>query len=49
VNTLAALISQGVTVEDVAFLQVGTHPALTASPLAYQIVSAAERALASAA
>jgi NADH oxidase (H2O2-forming) len=49
VNTLAALISQGVTVEDVAFLQVGTHPALTASPLAYQIVNAAERALPSAA
>ena len=45
-NTLAALISQGVTAEDVAFLQVGTHPALTASPLAYQIVNAAERALA---
>jgi NADPH-dependent 2,4-dienoyl-CoA reductase/sulfur reductase-like enzyme len=49
VNTLAALVSQGVTVEDVAFLQVGTHPALTASPLAYQVVNAAERALAAAA
>jgi len=49
VNTLAVLVSQGVTVEDVAFLQVGTHPALTASPLAYQVVNAAERALAAAA
>ena len=44
-NTLAALISQGVTAEDVAFLQVGTHPAFTASPLASQVVNAAERAL----
>ncbi len=46
VNILAALISQGVTAEDVVFLQVGTHPALTASPLAYQLVTAAEQALA---
>ncbi|GAG69415.1 unnamed protein product, partial [marine sediment metagenome] len=45
-NILAALISQGVTAEDVVFLQVGTHPALTASPLAYQLVTAAEQALA---
>ena len=45
-NTAAALISQGVTAEDVVFLQVGTHPALTASPLASQIVNAAERAIA---
>ncbi|MBE9500803.1 MAG: FAD-dependent oxidoreductase [Chloroflexi bacterium] len=45
-NTLAALISQGVTAEDVTFLQVGTHPAFTASPLASQIVNAAERAIA---
>lgn len=44
-NIVAALISKGVTAEDVTFFQMGTHPALTATPLAYQLVSAAEDAL----
>jgi NADH oxidase (H2O2-forming) len=32
-------------VDDIATFQVGTHPALTASPIAYQITNAAEIAL----
>jgi NADH oxidase (H2O2-forming) len=44
-NVMAALISAGSTARDVATFQIGTHPALTASPIAYQIVNAAEHAL----
>ncbi len=31
---------------DIATFQTGTHPALTASPIAYQLVNAAESAIA---
>ena len=31
--------------DDIATFQMGTHPALTASPIAYQLVNAAENAL----
>jgi hypothetical protein len=34
------------TAEDIAMFQMGTHPALTASPIAYPLVNAAEVALA---
>lgn len=44
-NVMAATISSRMTVDEVAALQVGTHPALTASPLVYQIVNAAEEAV----
>ncbi len=44
-NCIATLIAVRMTVDRVATLQVGTHPALTASPLAYQIVKAAEEAM----
>ena len=30
------------TAEQLALFQIGTHPALTCSPIAYQIVNAAE-------
>ena len=32
--------------DDIATFQTGTHPALTASPIAYQLVNAAEIAIA---
>jgi hypothetical protein len=33
------------TAEDIAMFQMGTHPALTASPIAYPLVNAAEVAI----
>lgn len=45
-NVIAALIAGGMTAEQVAVSQVGTHPMLTASPRVYQIVNAADQALA---
>lgn len=44
-NCMAVLIAAEMTADQVATLRVGTHPALTASPLVYQIVNAAEDAL----
>jgi NADPH-dependent 2,4-dienoyl-CoA reductase/sulfur reductase-like enzyme len=44
-NVMAQSIAAGMTANDMALSQVGTHPALTASPLVYQIVNAAEEAL----
>lgn len=41
VNVIAALIQKRAQVEEVVKLQIGTHPALTPSPIAYPIVSAA--------
>jgi len=45
VNILAVMIQRRMRAEDIATFQMGTHPALTASPIAYQIVNAAEAAL----
>jgi hypothetical protein len=45
-NIMAQAIAAGMTAGEMALLQVGTHPALTASPLVYQIVNAAEEAVA---
>jgi len=45
-NIMAQAIATGMTASDIAVSQVGTHPALTASPLVYQIVNAAEEAVA---
>lgn len=45
VNMLSACIGKKMTFDDIAAFQIGTHPALTASPIAYQIVNAAEIAL----
>jgi NADPH-dependent 2,4-dienoyl-CoA reductase/sulfur reductase-like enzyme len=44
-NIVAATIVNGMTMEQVAMFPMGTHPWLTASPLAYQITDAASDAL----
>ncbi|MDP8254732.1 MAG: FAD-dependent oxidoreductase [Candidatus Alcyoniella australis] len=45
INALSACIQQRMTFDDIAIFQIGTHPALTASPVAYQLVNAAEMAM----
>jgi NADH oxidase (H2O2-forming) len=45
INTVSACISRRMTADDIAMFQTGTHPALTASPVAYQLVNAAEIAI----
>lgn len=45
INVIACMIQNGVTADRIATCQVGTHPALTASPIAYPLFNAAERAL----
>jgi len=42
INVISACIQQKMTAEDMAIFQMGTHPALTASPISYQLVNAAE-------
>lgn len=44
VNILAVAIQTGLTAEDLATMQYATHPLLTASPIAYQVMVAAENA-----
>jgi len=44
INAISAFISKKMTADDIALFQAGTHPALTASPIAYQLVNAAESA-----
>jgi len=44
-NVIGACIQHSMTAYDISLLQVGTHPALTASPIAYQLVNAAELAI----
>jgi NADH oxidase (H2O2-forming) len=46
INTLSACIQKKMTAEGIAMFQTGTHPALTASPIAYPLVNAAELAIA---
>jgi len=46
INAISACISNRMTADDIALFQTGTHPGLTASPIAYQLVNAAEIALA---
>ena len=45
INTISACIQNKMTADDIATFQIGTHPAVTASPIAYQLVNAAEMAL----
>jgi NADPH-dependent 2,4-dienoyl-CoA reductase/sulfur reductase-like enzyme len=45
INAISACIQNRMTAEDIAMFQIGTHPALTASPIAYHIVNAAEMAI----
>ena len=45
INAASAFVSKRMTAEEVAMFQAATHPALTASPIAYQLVNAAEDAV----
>ena len=45
INIASACIQSRMAVDEIASFQMGTHPALTASPIAYQFVNAAEIAL----
>jgi NADH oxidase (H2O2-forming) len=45
VNLIASLIQTRMHADQIATFQMGTHPALTASPIAYQLVNAAEQVL----
>ena len=45
VNAISACIHYRMTIDDIASFQMGTHPALTASPVVYPLVNAAEMAL----
>jgi len=45
INAISACVQSRMTAEEIAMFQIGTHPALTASPIAYHIVNAAEMAV----
>lgn len=45
INFIGALIQHKMRADEICAVQVGTHPMLTASPIAYQIVNAAQVAL----
>lgn len=45
INVISACILHRMTADDIATFQTGTHPGLTASPIAYQLVNAAEMAI----
>jgi NADH oxidase (H2O2-forming) len=45
INVVSACIQHSMTAHEVSLFQMGTHPALTASPIVYQMVNAAELAV----
>lgn len=45
INVIAACIQKRMTAEDIAMFQMGTHPALTASPVSYPLTNAAEMSI----
>lgn len=45
VNAISACIQKKMTADDIATFQMATHPAVTASPIAYPLVNAAEMAI----
>jgi pyruvate/2-oxoglutarate dehydrogenase complex dihydrolipoamide dehydrogenase (E3) component len=45
INVISACIQHKMTAYQVSLFQMGTHPALCASPIAYQAVNAAEEAV----
>ena len=45
INAISACIRNKMTANEITAFQMGTHPALTASPIAYQLANAAEMAL----
>ncbi len=46
INAISACLSKKMTADEIATFQTGTHPVLTASPVGYQLVNAAEMAIA---
>ena len=46
INAISACVQSRMTAEQMATFQIGTHPALTASPIAYHVLNAAEMAVA---
>lgn len=42
INVISACVHEKMTVDNIAAFSMGTHPALTASPIAYQLTNAAE-------
>jgi len=44
INTISACIQSKMRADDMAVFQIGTHPAVTASPISYQMANAAELA-----
>jgi len=45
INAISACVQGRMTAEQIAMFQLGTHPALTASPVSYALVNAAEIAI----
>lgn len=45
INGISACIQRRMNANDIATFQIGTHPAVTSSPIAYPLVNAAEMAL----
>jgi len=45
INLIGAMIQHKMRVDEICTFQMGTHPMLTASPIAYQIVNAAQTAI----
>jgi pyruvate/2-oxoglutarate dehydrogenase complex dihydrolipoamide dehydrogenase (E3) component/ActR/RegA family two-component response regulator len=48
INIISACVHERMTADDLATFPMGTHPALTASPIAYQLTNAAEMAISAA-
>ncbi len=42
INIVAALVQKNMRADEIVLFRMGTHPALTTSPIAYQLVNAAE-------
>ncbi len=45
INAISACVQRRMNADNIAMFQMGTHPALTASPIAYPLVNAAELAI----
>ena len=45
INTISACIQNRMSANDISVFQIGTHPAVTASPIVYPLVTVAEMAL----
>ncbi len=45
INAISACVQNHMTAEQIAMFQIGTHPALTASPVTYHMVNCAEMAI----